>query len=33
MEPIEPACHKHPDVPTAEALVPLVYRPKRGVEV
>jgi len=33
MELIELACHKHPDVTTAEALVPLVYRLKQGVEV
>jgi hypothetical protein len=33
MELIEMACHKHPDVTTAEALVPLVYRLKQGIEV
>jgi Holliday junction DNA helicase RuvA len=33
MELIELACRKHPDVHTAEALVPLVYRLKQGVEV
>ena len=33
MELIEMACKKHPDVTTAEALVPLVYRLKQGVEV
>jgi len=33
MELIELACQKHPDVTTAEALVPLVYRLKQGVEV
>ena len=33
MELIELACHKHPDVTTAEALVPLVYRLKQGIEV
>jgi Holliday junction DNA helicase RuvA len=33
MELIELACQKHPDVDTAEALVPLVYRIKQGVEV
>ena len=33
MELIELACQKHPDIRTAEALVPLVYRLKQGVEV
>ena len=33
MELIELAAQKHPDVQTAEALVPLVYRLKQGVEV
>jgi Holliday junction DNA helicase RuvA len=33
MELVELACRKHPDVNTAEALVPLVYRLKQGVEV
>jgi Holliday junction DNA helicase RuvA len=33
MELIELASRKHPDVQTAEALVPLVYRLKQGVEV
>jgi len=33
MELIELACQKHPDVTTAEALVPLVYRLRQGVEV
>jgi Holliday junction DNA helicase RuvA len=33
MELIELATEKHPDVRTAEALVPLVYRLKQGVEV
>ena len=33
MELIELACQRHPDVNTAEALVPLVYRLKQGVEV
>jgi Holliday junction DNA helicase RuvA len=32
MELIELAGQKHPDVQTAEALVPLVYRLKQGVE-
>ena len=32
MELIELACQKHPDAKTAEALVPLVYRLKQGVE-
>lgn len=33
MELIELACEKHPDINSAEALVPLVYRLKQGVEV
>ncbi len=33
MELIELAAQKHPDVTTAEELVPLVYRLKQGVEV
>jgi len=33
MELIELACQRHPDATTAEALVPLVYRLKQGIEV
>lgn len=33
MELLELACSKHPDINSAEALVPLVYRLKQGVEV
>ncbi|MHC4169067.1 MAG: Holliday junction branch migration protein RuvA [Planctomycetota bacterium] len=33
MELLELACRKHPDIASAEALVPLVYRLKQGVEV
>jgi len=33
MELIELACEKHPNISSAEALVPLVYRLKQGVEV
>ena len=33
MELIELACKRHPDVKTAEELVPLVYRLKQGIEV
>jgi Holliday junction DNA helicase RuvA len=33
MELVELACRKHPDVKSAEELVPLVYRLKQGVEV
>jgi Holliday junction DNA helicase RuvA len=33
MELIELACQRHPDIKSAEALVPLVYRLKQGVEV
>ena len=33
MELIELASQRHPDIDSAEALVPLVYRLKQGVEV
>ena len=33
MELVEMACRKHPDIKSAEALIPLVYRLKQGVEV
>ncbi len=33
MELIELACSRHPDIKTAEELVPLVYRLKQGIEV
>ncbi|MCK4998131.1 MAG: hypothetical protein KAS23_01300 [Anaerohalosphaera sp.] len=33
MELIQLACQKHPDIKTAEQLVPLVYRIKQGIEV
>ena len=33
MELIELACRKHPQIKTAEELVPIVYRLKQGVEV
>lgn len=33
MELIEAACRKHPDIRSAEELVPLVYRIKQGIEV
>jgi Holliday junction DNA helicase RuvA len=33
IELIELACHKNPDIDTAEELVPLVYRLKQGIEV
>ncbi len=33
IELIELACQRHPDVNSAEQLVPLVYRLKQGVEV
>lgn len=33
MELVELACQKHPDIKSAEALVPLVYRLKQGAEV
>ena len=29
---IELTCQKHPDIQTAEELVPLVYRVKQGIE-
>ena len=32
MELIELACKKHPNIKTAEELVPLVYRIKQGAE-
>lgn len=32
MELIELTCHKHPEIQTAEELVPLVYRVKQGAE-
>jgi Holliday junction DNA helicase RuvA len=32
IELVELACQKHPDINSAEALVPLVYRLKQGVE-
>jgi Holliday junction DNA helicase RuvA len=32
MELIEMTCQKHPDIKTAEELVPLVYRVKQGIE-
>lgn len=32
MELIELTCQKHPDIKTAEELVPLVYRLKQGIE-
>jgi len=32
MELIELTCQKHPDIKTAEELVPLVYRVKQGIE-
>ena len=32
MELIELTCQKHPDIQTAEELVPLVYRVKQGIE-
>lgn len=32
MELIELTCQKHPDIKTAEALVPLAYRVKQGIE-
>ncbi len=32
MELIDLACKRHPDVNTAEAIVPLVYRLKQGIE-
>ena len=33
MELVALACKKHPDIKTAEQLVPLVYRIKQGIEV
>ena len=33
MELIELACERHPDINSAEELVPLVYRLKQGIEV
>ena len=33
MELIDLACRKHPEIKSAEALVPLVYRIKQGIEV
>jgi len=33
MELVELACRKHPEISSAEDLVPLVYRLKQGVEV
>jgi len=33
IELIELACKKHPEIDSAEALVPLVYRLKQGIEV
>ena len=33
MELIELAARKHPDIKSAEGLVPLVYRLKQGIEV
>jgi Holliday junction DNA helicase RuvA len=33
IELVELPCKKHPDICTAEALVPLVYRLKQGIEV
>jgi holliday junction DNA helicase RuvA len=33
IELVELACKKHPDIKTAEELVPLVYRLKQGIEV
>ena len=33
MELVELACKRHPDIKTAEQLVPLVYKLKQGVEV
>jgi Holliday junction DNA helicase RuvA len=33
MELVELACRKHPDIKSAEELVPLVYRIKQGIEV
>ena len=33
IELVDMACRKHPDINSAEALVPLVYRLKQGIEV
>jgi Holliday junction DNA helicase RuvA len=33
MELIELACRRHPEIETAEQLVPLVYRMKQGIEI
>ena len=33
MELVEMACQRHPEIESAEALVPLVYRLKQGIEV
>ena len=33
MELIALTCKRHPDIKTAEDLVPLVYRIKQGIEV
>ena len=33
MELVELACRKHPDIRTAEELIPLIYRIKQGIEV
>jgi hypothetical protein len=33
IELIELACDRHPDINSAEELVPLVYRLKQGIEV
>ncbi len=33
IELVELASQKHPDIDTAEALVPLIYRLKQGIEV
>lgn len=33
MELIELACERHPDINSAESLVPLIYRLKQGIEV
>jgi Holliday junction DNA helicase RuvA len=33
MELVELACRRHPDIQSAEQLVPLIYRMKQGIEV
>jgi Holliday junction DNA helicase RuvA len=33
MELVELACRRHPEIQTAEQLVPLIYRMKQGIEV